>query len=52
MENYIKQKLKQLKFEKVTPIQKEVFENFSKPFNLVGSAPTGTGKLMLIYCRF
>ncbi len=44
MENYIKQKLKQLKFEKVTPIQKEVFENFSKPFNLVGSAPTGTGK--------
>ncbi|WP_323847524.1 MAG: DEAD/DEAH box helicase [Phytoplasma sp.] len=44
MENYIKQKLKQLKFEQITPIQKEVFANFKQPYHLVGSAPTGTGK--------
>lgn len=44
MENYIKNKLKQLNFHQLTPIQKEVFMHFNKPYHLVGSAPTGTGK--------
>jgi ATP-dependent RNA helicase CshB len=44
MEKYINKKLQELNFTKITPIQKEVFEKFQKPFNLVCIAPTGTGK--------
>ncbi|QTX03217.1 superfamily II DNA/RNA helicase [Candidatus Phytoplasma luffae] len=44
MTNYIKNKLKQLKFETITPIQEELFNNFQKPLNIVGISPTGTGK--------
>ncbi|TVY12456.1 DEAD/DEAH box helicase [Candidatus Phytoplasma pini] len=42
--NYITQKLKQLKFSVVTPIQKELFLKFHQPYNLIGISPTGTGK--------
>ena len=41
---YIDDKLKQLKFETITPIQEGVFKYFFKPNHLVGLAPTGTGK--------
>ncbi|MDO8030031.1 DEAD/DEAH box helicase ['Planchonia careya' phytoplasma] len=44
MKQYIKQKLKQLNFNKITPIQKQMFNNFEKPCHLVCVAPTGTGK--------
>ncbi|MDO7983464.1 DEAD/DEAH box helicase [Candidatus Phytoplasma fabacearum] len=44
MKHYIKQKLKQLNFLKITPIQKQMFNNFEKPYHLVCVAPTGTGK--------
>ncbi|MDV3196317.1 MAG: DEAD/DEAH box helicase [Candidatus Phytoplasma stylosanthis] len=44
MKNYIQEKIKQLKFKKITPIQKEIFDNFDKPYHLVGISPTGTGK--------
>ncbi|WP_342386408.1 DEAD/DEAH box helicase [Candidatus Phytoplasma asteris] len=44
MQNYIKKKILQLQFQTLTPIQKEVFSQFEKPGNLVGIAPTGTGK--------
>ncbi|MBP5836146.1 DEAD/DEAH box helicase [Candidatus Phytoplasma meliae] len=44
MQNYIQKKIIQLQFKTLTPIQKEVFAQFSKPGNLVGVAPTGTGK--------
>ncbi len=41
---YIKEKLKTLGFEEITPIQSKVFELFDNPKHLVGLAPTGTGK--------
>ncbi|MCR3905658.1 MAG: DEAD/DEAH box helicase [Tenericutes bacterium] len=41
---YIKDKLKQLGFEKTTPIQDGVFKAISSKKHLVGLAPTGTGK--------
>ncbi len=41
---YIENKLKQLNFKEITPIQEGVFRLFSKPNHLVGLAPTGTGK--------
>ncbi|WP_252861533.1 DEAD/DEAH box helicase [New Jersey aster yellows phytoplasma] len=44
MQNYIQKKILQLQFQTLTPIQKEVFSQFEKPGNLVGIAPTGTGK--------
>ncbi|MBS2126283.1 DEAD/DEAH box helicase ['Fragaria x ananassa' phyllody phytoplasma] len=44
MQNYIQKKIIQLRFKTLTPIQKEVFAQFSKSGNLVGVAPTGTGK--------
>src|SRR5277367_4574064 len=44
LQNYIQKKITQLKFKTLTPIQKEVFKQFEKPGNLVGIAPTGTGK--------
>lgn len=44
MQTYLQDKLKLLKFKTITPIQKKFFEEFDKPFNLVGIAPTGTGK--------
>ncbi|WP_349401845.1 DEAD-box ATP-dependent RNA helicase CshB [Candidatus Phytoplasma solani] len=44
LQNYIQKKIIQLKFKTLTPIQKEVFQQFDKPGNLVGIAPTGTGK--------
>ncbi|MDV3166091.1 MAG: DEAD/DEAH box helicase ['Waltheria sp.' little leaf phytoplasma] len=44
MKQYIKQKLKQLNFTQITPIQKQMFNNFEKPYHLVCVAPTGTGK--------
>ncbi|WP_334331108.1 DEAD/DEAH box helicase [Candidatus Phytoplasma prunorum] len=44
MKNYIKDKLKKLNFPFLTPIQEEVFKNFSQPHHLIGLAPTGTGK--------
>jgi ATP-dependent RNA helicase CshB len=44
MHTYLQDKLKHLKFKNITPIQKKFFEEFDKPFNLVGIAPTGTGK--------
>ncbi|MDO8064089.1 DEAD/DEAH box helicase [Candidatus Phytoplasma bonamiae] len=43
-QQYIKQKLKQLNFLQITPIQKQMFNNFEKPYHLVCVAPTGTGK--------
>ncbi|KND62612.1 DEAD/DEAH box helicase [Candidatus Phytoplasma phoenicium] len=43
-QQYIAHKFKQLNFIQITPIQKALFENFDKPFNLIGIAPTGTGK--------
>ncbi|CAP18215.1 Superfamily II DNA and RNA helicase [Candidatus Phytoplasma mali] len=44
MKNYIKDKLQKLNFSYLTPIQEEVFKNFSQPQHLIGLAPTGTGK--------
>ena len=41
---YIKEKLEQLKFDKMTPIQEGVFNVFDHKRHLVGLAPTGTGK--------
>ncbi len=41
---YIKEKLKQLGFDKTTPIQDGVFSVFQKQKHIVGLAPTGTGK--------
>lgn len=41
---YIKEKMKQLGFEKPSPIQQGVFDQFSSRNHLVGLAPTGTGK--------
>ncbi len=40
----IKEMLKQLGYETITPIQKGVFEAFNHDKHLVGLAPTGTGK--------
>ncbi|CCV64646.1 ATP-dependent RNA helicase, DEAD box containing [Alteracholeplasma palmae J233] len=42
--DYIKEKLELLKFDELSPIQKEVFKNFKEQKNIVGLAPTGTGK--------
>src|SRR5690554_5072084 len=36
--------LKNLNFNELTPIQKETIKNFNKNQNIVGLAPTGTGK--------
>lgn len=36
--------IKELKFEKLTPIQEEVIKYFNQNKHLVGLAPTGTGK--------
>ncbi|MFA5692218.1 MAG: DEAD/DEAH box helicase [Acholeplasmataceae bacterium] len=36
--------LKNLNFNELTPIQKETIKNFNKSENIVGLAPTGTGK--------
>lgn len=36
--------LEKLQFKKLSPIQEKVIKNFDKPLNLVGLAPTGTGK--------
>lgn len=36
--------LKELNFNKLTPIQEAVIKQFNSPKNLVGIAPTGTGK--------
>lgn len=44
LQNYVQKKIAQLKFRTLTPIQKEVFQQFEKSGNLVGIAPTGTGK--------
>lgn len=44
LQNYIQKKIAQLQFKSLTPIQKEVFASFEKAGNLVGIAPTGTGK--------
>ncbi|WP_153369337.1 DEAD/DEAH box helicase [Candidatus Phytoplasma sacchari] len=44
MQDYIQKKLKELNFQKITPIQEEVFTNFNKNTNLVCISPTGTGK--------
>ena len=41
---YIKEKLKQLGFDKTTPIQEGVFKSIDRNRHLVGLAPTGTGK--------
>ncbi len=41
---YIEDKLKQLGFEKTTPIQDGVFKLINNKKHLVGLAPTGTGK--------
>ncbi|MGE4320022.1 MAG: DEAD/DEAH box helicase [Acholeplasmataceae bacterium] len=41
---YINEKLEKLGFEKITPIQQSVFDLFDSPKNIVGLAPTGTGK--------
>ena len=41
---YIETKLKQLGFTETTPIQKGVFKAISGRKNIVGLAPTGTGK--------
>jgi len=41
---YIEDKLKQLGFEKTTPIQDGVFKYINHKKHLVGLAPTGTGK--------
>jgi ATP-dependent RNA helicase CshB len=44
LQSYIQKKILQLQFQNLTPIQKETFAQFEKPGNLVGIAPTGTGK--------
>ncbi|MFA5471055.1 MAG: DEAD/DEAH box helicase [Acholeplasmataceae bacterium] len=41
---YIKEKLRQLGFDKTTPIQDGVFSVFNNKRHIVGLAPTGTGK--------
>lgn len=41
---YIKEKLEKLGFKETTPIQKGVFKAIDNKKNLVGLAPTGTGK--------
>ncbi len=41
---YIKNKLDQLNFKEITPIQAGVFKHFKHQKHLVGLAPTGTGK--------
>lgn len=41
---YIETKLKELRFDKATPIQEGVFKAFSQNKNIVGVAKTGTGK--------
>ncbi|MFU8792748.1 MAG: DEAD/DEAH box helicase [Acholeplasmataceae bacterium] len=41
---YIKEKLDALGYDDITPIQKGVFKAFKHKKNLVGLAPTGTGK--------
>ncbi|MFA5560716.1 MAG: DEAD/DEAH box helicase [Acholeplasmataceae bacterium] len=41
---YIKEKIKQLNFNKITPIQAKVFANIDNAKHIVGLAPTGTGK--------
>ncbi len=40
----IKEMLQKLNYEKLSPIQESVIKNFNKPGNIVGLAPTGTGK--------
>ncbi len=42
--DYIKQKLKELNYQTITPIQTGVFQAIDKKNNLIGLAPTGTGK--------
>ena len=42
--NYIENKIKELGFEKITPIQEKTFKAFKDNKNIVGLAPTGTGK--------
>ena len=42
--NYIKEKLIQLGYDTITPIQKGVFEAIDHHKHLIGLAPTGTGK--------
>ncbi len=42
--DYIKEKLIQLGFTKITPIQQGVFEAINHKKHLIGLAPTGTGK--------
>jgi ATP-dependent RNA helicase CshB len=41
---YIEEKLKQLGFESITPIQSGVFKAMKQNKHIVGLAPTGTGK--------
>ncbi|VEU82182.1 DEAD/DEAH box helicase [Acholeplasma hippikon] len=40
----IQEMLQRLNFSNLSPIQEQVIENFSKSQNIVGLAPTGTGK--------
>ena len=42
--DYIKEKLKQLKFTEITPIQAGVFKAIQHKNHVIGLAPTGTGK--------
>lgn len=41
---YIEEKIKQLGFQSITPIQKGVFKAIKQSKHIVGLAPTGTGK--------
>lgn len=42
--SYIEEKIKKLGFTKITPIQSQTFKAFKESKNIVGLAPTGTGK--------